>query len=114
MGYTIDRIGGAEWRLLREIRLSALLDAPYAFGATWKDEAVRDDAWWVLSADRLAWFVARNGDEIAGLIAGKPIEDGDPCLREIISMWVASQYRGQGVAEKLVAAVLSWASEGGA
>lgn len=37
MSYTIDRIGGAEWQLLREIRLPALLDAPYALGSTRKD-----------------------------------------------------------------------------
>jgi ribosomal protein S18 acetylase RimI-like enzyme len=49
-----------------------------------------------------------------GLIAGIPVEGGDQCTREIITRWIAPQFRGRGVAEELVSAVFAWARESGA
>lgn len=104
---------GAEWRVVRDVRLRALREAPYAFGSTFADEHVRDDAWWIATSGRLAWFVATDGDVPVGLIAGLP-SSGDGRTRDVISLWVAPAYRRAGTAQALVRAVRRWASGDGA
>ena len=112
MSETVRRLGPQEWRLLREVRLRALADAPYAFGSTREEEAAREVEWWMASVTRLGWFVAVNGTEATGLIAAKPCEEGGD--HHVISTWVAPERRGSGVAQQLVAAVVTWASDHGA
>lgn len=112
MSELVRRLGPEEWRLLREIRLRALADAPYAFGSTRDEEAAREDEWWVTSVATLGWFVAMNGREASGVIAAIPRDgSGD---HHVISTWVASERRGSGVAHQLVAAVVAWACDQGA
>lgn len=60
--------------------------------------------------DKLAWFVAETDGEVAGLVAGMPAADH----REVISMWVAQDHRGRGVADALLEAVTRWAEADGA
>lgn len=87
MSEPVRRLGPEEWRLLREVRLRALADAPYAFGSTREEDAARDDEWWKTSVTTLGWFVAVNGAEATGLIAAIPREEsGD---HHVISTWVA-------------------------
>lgn len=112
MSELVRRLGTEEWRLLREVRLRALADAPYAFGSTREEEAAREDEWWVTSLTTLGWFVAMNGAEASGVIAAIPRdESGD---HHVISTWVAPERRGSGVAHQLVAAVVAWACDQGA
>lgn len=41
MAFTVRRLSPREWSLLREARLRALADAPYAFGSTFSEEVDR-------------------------------------------------------------------------
>src|SRR5437016_14578848 len=108
MAGVIRRLGPADWQLLREARLRALRDAPYAFGSTFAEEVTREESWWTTSAERLAWFVSIEDDEPTGLVAGVPI-DNDPGCRAVISMWVSPDRRGSGTAQALWGALAGWA-----
>jgi len=113
----VRRLSPQEWRLLRQVRLRALEDAPYAFGSTFSEESEHSDDWWMKSVRNLAWFVADEHDgEPVGLAAGiPPGEEWNPHdCPEIISMWVQPSHRGTGVAVALLKAVISWAASEGA
>ena len=114
----IRRIKSGEGDLLRRIRLSALLDAPFAFASLHADEADRTPAQWSELADARAigfdqaTFLALVSSEVVGIIGGfKP--DSDLTV-ELVSMWTAPGSRRLGVGAELVRALLSWAKAGGA
>jgi GNAT superfamily N-acetyltransferase len=96
------------------MRLTALGEAPYAFGSTLDRE--RDDGaeHWRDRLRRHAWFQACADGEPAGLAAGVPSSDGLPDRRHLISMWVRPSHRGLGLAVLLVEAVREWAIADGA
>ena len=112
----VRRIRADEWRLLRDLRLRALRDAPWAFGATFEQEAALDDATWQQRvADNAAGetsvvFVAGDGVGMAGGYVPQP---GRPVVR-LWGMWIDPAARGRGLAEQLVEAVEGWARERGA
>jgi len=112
----IRRLGRQDWRLLREVRLRALQDAPDAFGSTFAEESEHSDDWWVTGTENLAWFVAENEGEAVGLAAGIPVgaEWNRRDCPEIISMWVESSRRGTDVAHTLLKTVIAWAESEGA
>jgi len=114
----VRRIEPSEWRLVRELRLRALRDAPSAFSSTVEEELERTDDWWVASAERLAWFIAADTSSTppgaAGIVAVLRATSEDPDVRSLISMWVAPPYRGTGTAGALVDAAAWWAGQDGA
>jgi len=112
MGILVNRLTSDDWRLLREVRLAALADAPYAYGSTlaaereftertWRDRFERDGC---LNA------VAMVDDEPAGLIGAFP-RDGATAM--LVAMWAHPEYRGRGIAAALVTDLLAWARENG-
>ncbi len=107
----IRRLVAAEWAGFREIRLAALRDAPEAFGSTAADAEKLDEAEWRRRLEQRAVFLAKVRDERLGLAAG--IGGDQPGEAELISMWVAPAWRGHGVGDRLVEAVLTWAAGGG-
>lgn len=115
----IRRIRADEATRLRALRLRALAGAPDAFGTTLAAAAAWPDAIWEELARRRAAgedeisFLAEEGDEWLGMVAGVPGEDG-PGVAELISMWVEPAARGCGVGRRLIEAVVGWAREQGA
>lgn len=104
----IRRLAVSDWAAFREVRLTALRDAPEAFGSTAADaERLSDDAWRGRLRDR-AVFLAELGSHRAGLAAG--IRADQPEDAELVSMWVAPAWRGCGIGHRLVEAVLGWAA----
>lgn len=110
----IRRLGPDDVDVLRDVRLRALTDAPEAFWTTYEREAAygRDDwcRWLGMSA---LFVVAEDGTVRAEGIAGGMPDPGDPAAAFLISMWVASEHRGSGLADRLVSAVSAWAVEEG-
>jgi GNAT superfamily N-acetyltransferase len=100
-----------EWKVLRDIRLKALRDAPDAFGSTYQEQAVLADADWRRTISRggtfLAYIPGVSETEPAGVVYGLHERPGTV---ELAHMWVRPEARGDGVGEALVAAVVSWAS----
>ena len=107
----IRRLAAADWAAFREVRLKALRDAPEAFGSTAADAEKLDQAEWRRRLEQRAVFLAEVSRQRVGLAAG--ISGDQAGEAELISMWVAPAWRGQGVGDRLVDAVLVWvAGEG--
>jgi ribosomal protein S18 acetylase RimI-like enzyme len=103
----IRRLAAADWATFRDVRLAALRDAPEAFGSTAADAEKLEKAEWRRRLEQRAVFVAEIAGQPVGLAAG--IGADQPGEAELISMWVAPAWRGHGIAQRLVDAVLAWA-----
>jgi GNAT superfamily N-acetyltransferase len=104
----IERLTPEDGERLRSIRLSALRDAPDAFGSTFEETASRPAESWRTQIAELATFVVTIGGEDVALARGTHYE-GKPGAAILLSMWVAPGQRGKGVGEALVDAVADWA-----
>jgi GNAT superfamily N-acetyltransferase len=106
---TVREVGADQWEALRDVRLAALEEAPYAFGSSYAREAPFTREQWLGRLERpdAVTFFARLADlaEPAGL-AGALEEDG---VVEVVSMWVRPSARGHGVGAALVGAAADWA-----
>jgi GNAT superfamily N-acetyltransferase len=99
-----------DWSIFREVRLAALLDAPYAFGSTYDREVeAAEESWRARLAGR-AQFVAELDGKVVGTAGGVREDDENA---QLVSMWVAPQARGKGAGDGLMKAVDDWAREGG-
>ncbi|PKH43591.1 Ribosomal protein S18 acetylase RimI [Nocardioides alpinus] len=95
------------WRDFRDVRLASLADSPYAFGsrhADWVDAT--EERWRARLTDVPFTVVARCGSGLVGVVSGVPSDDHV----ELISLWVAPAQRGTGLAGRLIAAVVAWAT----
>lgn len=97
----------------RGVRLRALADAPEAFAASLEEEQAFDDAEWERRVTTNAWFLVRADGEAVGLACGIP-EPDDDAGRHLVGMWVEPAFRGRGLSDLLVAAVMAWARREGA
>jgi GNAT superfamily N-acetyltransferase len=100
-----------EWAVLRDIRLAALSEAPYAFGSTYEREAAFTERDWRgrISARTVTLFGYAGPGEPAGL-AGVVVEDG---AADLVSMYVRPGARGLGVGLALIDAAADWARSNG-
>jgi len=101
-----------DWRQLREARLAALAEAPYAFASTLAREEAFTDQTWQERAGSGRTFGAWADGAITGLATGFPEEPGPGW--HLVGMWVAPERRGQGIADRLVGAVCDQARQAGA
>ena len=98
-----------DWQEYRAIRLAGLAEAPYAFSSTLAGESQLSEASWRQRLTARAQFVVRQAGHAVGT-AGAYAEDG---AAHLVAMWVAPDWRGRGVGDVLVPAVLSWARQAG-
>lgn len=110
---TVERVGEQDWRTLRDVRLRALAEAPYAFGSTLERELAFDEATWRERAAAGRTFLAWRAGQVVG-IAGYYTEEGRADERQLVSMWVDPYARGSDAAALLVAAVREAAAAEGA
>jgi ribosomal protein S18 acetylase RimI-like enzyme len=104
----VRRVRLDEWPRLREIRLRALADAPYAFGVTHAESLTQPDSYWHSMVEQPAW-VAEDGDRWVGMVRVLA-EEG---AAHLVSMWVDPDARRRGVGRALVEAVVRWAGDQG-
>jgi GNAT superfamily N-acetyltransferase len=104
------RLVPADWAAYREIRLTALADAPSAFGSTLASEGAMTPADWQARLRRRSTFAARAPHGLVGTSAGIPGHVAGHA--ELVGMWVHPQWRGRGVGDLLVTAVIDWAASG--
>lgn len=120
----VRRVHPDDWQEVRDVRLAALRDAPYAFGSTYARESRFAEADWRARLDGGARFVADLADRTVGYVGvlvaedaggvGDAADPADPAAVDLVSMWVRPDARGAGVGTALVRAVLAWAREQGA
>lgn len=115
----IRRLGQGDGDQLRDVRLRALADAPYAFSSSLERESGLTGAFWdervaesELGQDGVV-FVAVDDGRSLGMAGGFFVDAG----REVAmmwGMWVDPQARRGGFGRALVEAVAAWAREAGA
>lgn len=102
-----------DWQILKTVFLAALLDSPTAFGLSFATAAAHSEQQWRECASgqtQPQYLVAMVQGQAVGLI-------GDAISRSreynLIAMWIHSQYRGLGIASRLVNAIQIRALERG-
>ncbi len=119
METAVRRVRPGDADRLREVRLSALRDAPSAFASSFETEVVHPAAAWAEAAEARssgiddATFLAEVGPDCVGLI-GAFRRPGRPGVVELVSMWVAPELRRRGVGRLLVEQAVAWAGDTGA
>jgi RimJ/RimL family protein N-acetyltransferase len=101
---------------LRALRLQAMDDAEHAFQSDRAREDARTPAdWRAWLAHGATFFLHRDpgGDDPVGLVACV-LDDDDPAIAWLLSMWVHPAARASGGADELVIAALDWARTAGA
>jgi ribosomal protein S18 acetylase RimI-like enzyme len=102
-------VSSEDWQLWRELRLTALAEAPGAFSSTlaeWSGGADTEQRWRARLEDVALNLVLTCDGEAVGMVsAAKP--DGDRPV-ELISLWVTPAGRGRGVGDEAVRQVLTW------
>ena len=113
MTYAIRAVFEHDWRVLREVRLQALADAPTAFGTTLGEaHQFTEDRWRERargSATSRQFLAFLDGDAVG--IAGV-FDEGDGSA-EIVSVWVRPEHRARGVATDLTMAAIDFAIAAG-
>jgi ribosomal protein S18 acetylase RimI-like enzyme len=115
---TIRRLHPGEGLLFREIRLAALKEAPYAFGATYEPALARTAESWSEQADGTcsggtrATFLAFDQNKPIG-IAALYQDNEDEENAEVLQVWISPEQRGSGLARKLIGTVFEWAMQNG-
>ncbi len=97
----VRSIWEGDWRLLREIRLRALLDSPDAFASSHDQEVRWDENAWRVFLRGARWtlaFAPRTAIGMAGVVDGAE-PSAEP---HVISMWVDPGHRRTGVARLLL------------
>ena len=104
------RLDADGWRDFRDVRLASLADAPGAFGATYADWVDAPESRWRARLTDVPFTVVASVDgRGVGVVSGAPSADHV----ELISMWVAPDHRGTGLAARLIASVAGWAASRG-
>jgi GNAT superfamily N-acetyltransferase len=110
--WKLDRLDGDSWQRLRDVRLRALADEPDAFGSSSQRETVYQEPDWRRLLEWGPWWVANVDGIDVGIVAGGSHREED--VPWVFSMWVDPLWRGRGVADSLLDAVVAWAEQQGA
>lgn len=116
-GVTIRRIEPGEWAAWRDLRLRSLRDSPESFGSTHEREAALEPEAWRERTEALArggdraLFVAARGGALVG--CGGVVVTPESSA-EIFAMWVAPEARRSGLGERLLRALVAFATAHGA
>jgi GNAT superfamily N-acetyltransferase len=119
----IREVSAGDWETMRDVRLAALREAPYAFASTYAREAAFTPEQWLArigprSVTYLAYLSEDAGHDAAGHdpvghdtadlagIAGVYEADDAP---QLVSMWVSPAARGRKAGEALITACADWA-----
>jgi GNAT superfamily N-acetyltransferase len=106
-------VGANDWQAMRDIRLDALREAPYAFASTYAWEAAFPEQTWrerASSGNSILAYLPEFDRGPVGLVAAIQEVAGE---LELVSMWVRPQARGRQVGSALVEAIVERARRAG-
>ena len=102
MGYSVIQLGSADWNLLRDLRLAALLESDAIYGDFEVEANATTDYWQQLAQDQ-TWLALRSeAKDLAGLVCLMPSGSeryGDFWIK---SWWISPDHRGKGGARVMV------------
>ena len=104
-------VGAGDWQAMRDIRLDALREAPYAFASSYDSEAAYPEQTWqerAAAGNSILAYRPESGPRPVGLVAAIGLV---PDELELVSMWVRPEARGRQVGSGLVEAVMEYARE---
>jgi ribosomal protein S18 acetylase RimI-like enzyme len=113
---TIRRLQPGEVNLFRQLRLTALQDAPYAFPTTYETALERSDGSWREQAEHTAQgsdratFIAFS-DELPIGMAALYREKDKADVGELLQVWLRPEFRGTRVVWSLMDEIFKWAGE---
>jgi ribosomal protein S18 acetylase RimI-like enzyme len=110
---TLGRLDADDWRYYREIRLAMLEDSPSAFGSTRAEAASFDEQLWRQRLTDNAVILARVGSTPTGSVMYSEFGTTGPGDCALFGLWVDPGFRGAGVGQALVEAVLTQARAAG-
>ena len=102
-------LGPDEWQSYKALRLDALLSDPDSFGSTYAETAIKSDELWrteFAPVKERKVFAEIDGDLVgmAG-VCFERTDDGD-VEAYLVGVYTKSAYRGQGIAAKLIQALI--------
>ena len=110
---TIKRITPDAAPVFKQVRLRALAESPTAFSSTYARESQFPDEEWSRRTARWngddgdAMFLAFAEKTACGIV-GSYMELENRQRAQLVSMWVAPEYRRGGVGKALIDAVIEW------
>lgn len=114
----IREVEAGDLATFKEVRLEALLNHPEAFASTYEGEKRDSDEKWL---ERIAASDGRSNITYLAFVDGNPAGMAgifcgfSPKTRHSGTIWgvyLRPQYRGQGIATRLLEACAAWAREG--
>lgn len=99
-----------DWRMWRELRLTALAEAPAAFRSTsaaWSGTGDTEQRWRTRLHDVALNLVLVEDEVPVGMVSARAPDTKRPV--ELTSMWVAPTARGHGIGNEAIRQVLAWA-----
>lgn len=113
MDLNITTLSPEDWAKYRQFRLDASKQDSNAWGLTYEEELEYTDDWWREQLEKAAnkegnWiYFAQVGDEIVGVVASNRIKKTKMNhIAHIHSVSVKKEFRGQGIASKLMQKLL--------
>ena len=114
MYVTCRRLEPADWAQLRDARLNALGEAPYAFASTLDRELAFTEDLWRERAGSGRTVGAWQADALVGIATGLPdsgVHGSGGGGWHLVGMWVSPAWRGKDVARRLVDEVCALARQ---
>jgi RimJ/RimL family protein N-acetyltransferase len=112
----LRRVREGDAARLRELRLRALQEAPYAFATTVAEASARPDQYWetwtLKPTEEQVTIVAIDGGRWVGMASGW-LPEQIPGRAWLAQLWVDPGVRGTGLGLGLIEAVAGWARERG-
>jgi ribosomal protein S18 acetylase RimI-like enzyme len=114
----IEKISPKNALIFKAVRLQAPQESSLAFGSTYAKESQLSDADWlkratVWSSDRSVGYLAMSREMSCGIVAAF-LDEHNPHLAHLVSMWVSPTHRRSGIGRTLIDAIQVWARLQGA
>ncbi|RYG34277.1 GNAT family N-acetyltransferase [bacterium] len=107
---SIEKLNPEQWPLYKALRLEGLERDPQAYGSTLASNSAHPDGYWqnrlavaLVDSSQTILFALSVGRPV-GMVAATPTEE--PETVRIISMYVSTDYRGQGISRQLMNAAI--------